>query len=70
MAKSNSEPNAATRYFREVRSEMSKVVWPSREQATNLTVIVLVVMVAMGVFLGLLDLIFGEFVQLLLRAVG
>ena len=49
---------------------MKKVVWPSREQTTNLTLVVLAVMVAMGIFLGLLDLIFSEGVQLLIRAVG
>ncbi len=64
------QQNAVTRYFKEVRSEMSKVVWPSREQANNLTLIVLAVMVAMGLFLGLLDLLFGEMIQLLLTAVG
>ncbi|MDQ4078846.1 MAG: preprotein translocase subunit SecE [Chloroflexota bacterium] len=69
MAKTKEQQSAATRYFKEVRAEMSKVVWPSREQATNLTLTVLAVMLAMGVFLGLLDFIFGEMVQLLLTAI-
>lgn len=70
MAKTKEEQNAVVRYLREVRSEMSKVVWPTREQATNLTVIVLIVMIAMGVFLGVMDFAFGELVQFLLAAVG
>lgn len=70
MANSREEQNPVVRYLREVRSEMGKVVWPSREQAINLTIIVLVVMVAMGLFLGVLDLLFGEMVQLLLGAMG
>jgi preprotein translocase subunit SecE len=68
--KEQQKQNAGVRYFKEVRSEMSKVVWPSREQATNLTLIVLGVMVAMALFLGVLDLLFGELIQLLIRAAG
>jgi preprotein translocase subunit SecE len=71
MAKTTKErQNAGARYFKEVRSEMSKVVWPTREQAINLTLIVLAVMIAMGFFLGILDIVFGEMVQLLLAAAG
>jgi preprotein translocase subunit SecE len=70
MANTKTEESAITRYFKEVRSEMSKVVWPSREQAINLTIVVLVVMVAMAIFLGVLDLLFGELIQLLIQVVG
>ena len=70
MVKTKEQQNAGVRYFKEVRSEMSKVVWPSREQATNLTMVVLAVMVAMALFLGVLDLLFGEMVQLLIRYAG
>lgn len=62
--------SAVSRYIKEVRSEMAKVVWPSREQAINLTLVVMAVMIAMGIFLGLLDYFFGEMIQLLLRVAG
>lgn len=64
------EQNAVARYLREVRSELSKVVWPSREQVINLTIVVLVVVVAMSVFFGVSDLFFGEVVQTILRVLG
>ncbi len=64
------EQNAVVRYLKEVRSEMSKVIWPTREQTINLTSIVLVVMVAMGIFLGIVDYIFGGLIQLLITVVG
>ena len=35
--------------------ELRKVVWPSREETTNLTVVVLVVAIAVGIFLGVID---------------
>lgn len=62
------EPNRVARYLREVRSEMSKVIWPTREQAFKLTLIVIAVMVVMALYLGLLDFIFGALVQWLIRA--
>ena len=70
MAKAKSKPqqqNAGTRYFREVYSEMSRVVWPSREQAMNLTAIVVVVMLALGAFLGVIDFAFEQVFEALLR---
>lgn len=62
------DPNAVTTYFRQVRSELSKVVWPSREQALNLTGVVIAVTVAVSLFLGGLDLLFSRIVELLLRS--
>ena len=57
------------RFFRDTRSELRKVVWPTREQATNLTAIVCAVSLAVGVFLGGVDLLFGEFFKMLLGRV-
>jgi preprotein translocase subunit SecE len=62
--------NAVVRYLKEVRSEMSKVIWPTREQAMNLTSIFLTVMVAMGLFLGLIDYVSGQMIQLLISILG
>jgi len=41
------------------------VTWPTRREATNLTIVVLIVIAAMSAFLGLLDFIFGRFFILL-----
>jgi preprotein translocase subunit SecE len=46
-------------YFRGVSSEMQKVTWPSREEATRLTAVVLGVTIAFAITLGLLDAFFG-----------
>lgn len=48
------------RYFKEVRAELQKVVWPSRREATNLTAIVLGVTTVMSIGLGLVDWIFSQ----------
>lgn len=42
-------------YLRGVASEMQKVTWPSREEATHLTGVVLGVTIAFAIALGLLD---------------
>jgi preprotein translocase subunit SecE len=55
------QPNALQRYINETIGELRKVTWPTRKEATNLTIIVLVVMFGMSVILGLLDFIFARF---------
>lgn len=65
--KAGAEPNRFVRYFRETRSELRKVVWPTREEATNLTVVVLVVTVAMSAILGLVDFVFARVFTLIIR---
>ena len=57
------------RFFRDTRSELRKVVWPTREQALNLTAIVCVASAAVGVFLGGMDLLFAELFKLMLGRV-
>lgn len=43
------------KYFSEVRDEVSRIVWPSKEQTIRYTVLVIVVSVFVGLFLGGLD---------------
>ncbi len=55
------------KYFRDVKSEMKKVVWPSKKQIINNTVIVLVVMSIASVIVLALD---TSFITLLKLAIG
>ena len=43
------------KYLRDTRSEVKKVVWPSRQQTVNNTVVVIVCIVIVGAFIGALD---------------
>ena len=55
-------------FLQETVSELRKAVWPSKEETTRLTVIVIALSVAVGVFLGGLDRFFDfSFVQLIFR---
>lgn len=47
--------NPIQAYFRETAGELRKVSWPSRREVTQLTGIVLAVMVVMGIILGITD---------------
>lgn len=65
--KKKSEENAIVRYVRETRGEMRKVTWPTRDEATRLTLIVLAVTAAFAVFLGLVDLGWSTILEQLIR---
>jgi len=57
--------NVLVRWWHETESELKKVVWPTRKEWTNLTLAVLVTMVATGIFLGMVDLVFERVILLL-----
>lgn len=60
------QQNAIQRYMRETSGELRKVSWPTRQEATNLTIIVIIVIFAMSAFLGILDLVYSRFFALIL----
>ena len=47
-------------YLRDTRAELRHVTWPSRQQAINYTIIVLLISIGTGLFLGLLDFVFAK----------
>ena len=49
-------------YWEGVRSEMQKVIWPTREETQRLATIVLVVTIISSLVLGLLSLIFSAII--------
>lgn len=49
-------------YWEGVRSEMQKVIWPTREETQRLATIVLVVTIISSIVLGLLSLIFSAII--------
>ena len=53
-------------FVRNTVGELRKVAWPSREEATRLTLIVLIVTIAIAIILGVLDFAFSEFVDAVL----
>ncbi len=54
------------KYFKDARSEFKKVVWPSRKQVFNNTVVVIVAMVVSGIAIWGMDSIFVALIKLIL----
>lgn len=53
-------------FLKEVKEELDKVAWPSREQTTRYTILVVTVAVAVGLALGGLDYILTIFTDFLI----
>lgn len=53
-------------YFREVTTELRKVSWPSVEQTRNMTLLVVVVSLLVGIYIGGLDFIFQKALAVLI----
>jgi preprotein translocase subunit SecE len=51
------------RFVQDIINELKKVTWPTREETVRLTVIVIVVSVAIGLFLGGADIGFNWIVD-------
>ncbi len=49
------QPNKVVKWFKDLRIEFKKVVWPSKKTVVNNTAVVLAVVVASAVVVGLLD---------------
>ena len=49
----------ALAFFKDSRTEVRKVVWPTRAETTQLTVMVLIIVFIVGLFLWFLDWILG-----------
>lgn len=47
-------------FVRDIISELRKVTWPTREETLRLTGIVIAISLAIGLLLGLLDLVFSQ----------
>jgi len=52
--------NRIARWFREMRSELNKVVWPTPKQIINNTFVALTVMTCAAILIWALDLVAGE----------
>ena len=58
--------NALT-FLRESRSELEKVVWPTREQTFRLTIMVIAVTLGVGLFVAGVDFVFAGLAQKLIQ---
>ena len=57
-----------SKFFRDTRSELKKVVWPSKKDTKTNTIVVLVTVIVAAAVLILLDTIFGGILGLIIGA--
>lgn len=50
-------------FLKDVRVELAKVSWPTRQETVRYTLIVIVASIAVAAFLGVLDLLFQWILQ-------
>jgi len=54
-------------FLSEVRDELKKVVWPTRQEIIRLTVVVIAISLLVGIFLGGLDFIFTKLISIIIK---
>jgi preprotein translocase subunit SecE len=59
-------PRSVT-FLQEVWSELKKVHWPARKETYAATAVVIVVVAIVALFLGTVDFVLSQLVQLILR---
>ena len=55
------------KFFTEVKSELTKVTWPTKDQVIRLTTVVIIISLVVGLFIGGLDFIFTKAVELVVQ---
>ena len=65
-AKATKSKTSPGEFIRQVRSETSKVVWPSREETVRTAIFVFIFMVILALFFLGIDTVFGLIVRTLI----
>lgn len=56
-------------FLSQVKGEMGKVAWPTREELISSTVVVIISTILLGLFIGLCDLVLAKVVNFLISGV-
>ena len=59
--------NKAAGFVNEVKGELKKVSWPTKDELIGSTVVVLVTVAMLSVFVGICDLVFSRAINLMIR---
>ena len=51
-------------FLKEARAELGKVTWPTRKELMESTVLVIVSVIAVSIFIGVVDFVFNQMLQL------
>jgi preprotein translocase subunit SecE len=67
VKKSDNFIDKSMQFLREVKIELKKVTWPTRQQTMSSTVVVIILVIIIGVFLGLVDVILSALIRVVLQ---
>ena len=73
MAKSNSavqQRGGFGKFFRGVKAELKKVVWPTKKELISYTIVVFLVTIFIALIISVLDGLFAQLFNTLLHFVG
>lgn len=56
-------------FLKEARAELGKVTWPTRKELMESTVLVIVSVIAVSIFIGAVDFVFNQLLQLFAQSI-
>lgn len=54
-------------FIGDIRDELKKVTWPTRKQTIRLTLVVIIMSLIIGAYIGILDVLLTKVLELLTR---
>lgn len=54
-------------FLKETQDELKKVTWPTQQEVIRLTLLVIVLSLGVGLFIGGLDFLFAKIMQFLIK---
>ena len=60
----------AAKWFKDMKSELKKVQWPTRKQTINNTLIVIACVVIVGIFIWIFDYLAGTAIDLIITTLS
>lgn len=54
-------------FFQEVKEELGKIVWPTKNKVFELTILVLVLSLIVGAYVGSLDFVFTSLMEQIIK---
>ena len=60
-------PNKVMKFLNDVKVELKKVSWPTRNELMGSTIVVIVAVALLAIFIGIWDLILSRGINFLLR---
>lgn len=55
------------KFLKQVRSELKKVIWPTKKEVIKLTGVVILISFIVGIYIGVLDYVFGKLMEAIIK---